>query len=200
MAKLNRKKPNEETTSVTDIEKILVTAARLFRESGYHGTSMQDIANEVGILKGSLYHHIESKEELLLILLRASVDDVLATMKAAEKAATGPREKLRHVIRAELAAMAKHQDEILIWLAERGHMNKMLSEITRRANAADQVLRRIVQEGISAGIWREARYPIAFYAIRGIIISFPQWYKASGPLSVETIADQFGDYAERILN
>lgn len=199
MAKLNQKRSNEETIGFTDIERILVVAARLFRANGYHGTSMQDIANEVGILKGSLYHHIESKEKLLLILLHASVDDVLNSMKVAEKSVTKPREKLRRVIRAELAAMARHQDEILIWLAERGRMGKTLSEITTLANAADQVLRRIVQEGISAGIWRKTSYPIGFYAIRGIITSFPQWYKASGPLSIEAIADEFGDYAERIL-
>jgi AcrR family transcriptional regulator len=161
---------------------------------------MQDIADEVGILKGSLYHHINSKEELLLMLLRASVDDVLQSVRTAARAGTNPREKLRNVIRAELAAMARHQDEILIWLMERDRMRDTLSDIGSRAHSVDQVLQRIIQEGINAGVWQKSKYPVSFYAIRGMITAFPAWYKATGPLSIETIADEFSKYIERILS
>jgi TetR/AcrR family transcriptional regulator, cholesterol catabolism regulator len=195
----SKRKRAGDDNNFTDIDKILATAARLFRERGYDGTSMQDIASEVGILKGSLYYHIKGKEELLLMLLRLSVEDVLTSIQTAARAGNNPREKLRDVIRAELLAMARHQDEIVIALNERGRMRHILKEINRRANAADQVLRDIIEDGIRDGMWQGSNYPLSFFAIRGIIIAFPHWYKPAGPLAVEAIAEEFGKFAERIL-
>jgi TetR/AcrR family transcriptional regulator, cholesterol catabolism regulator len=200
VAPAEQRTPRETTTDFTDQNKILTTAARLFRNKGYHGTSMHDIADKVGILKGSLYHHIDSKEQLLLILLRASVQDVLQAVRKAARGGSTPRERLYRVIKAELETMAKHQDEILIWLTERGRMRDTLAEITTHARAVDEVLRSIIQEGIKTGIWHKSSYPLGYQAIQGMITSFASWYRPRGTLSVAEIADRFTIFADGILS
>src|SRR5438309_10599210 len=78
---------------------ILTAAARIFREKGYHGTSVQDIAEAVGLLKGSLYHYIRSKEQLLARLFEGSLGgtiDELETIAARSGSAT---DRLRDMVR-----------------------------------------------------------------------------------------------------
>jgi AcrR family transcriptional regulator len=62
-------------------EEILAAAAQIFREKGYHATSMQDIAEAVHLQKGSLYHHIRSKEEILASLLDRALDLLIQSMQ-----------------------------------------------------------------------------------------------------------------------
>ena len=53
---------------------VLDAAATIFRDKGYHGANISDIANMVGIKKGSLYYYIESKDQLLFDIVSSSVD------------------------------------------------------------------------------------------------------------------------------
>lgn len=59
-------------------EEILKASAKIFREKGYHASTVRDIAEEVGLLKGSLYHHIESKEQLLMDVIMSAVNTLQA--------------------------------------------------------------------------------------------------------------------------
>src|SRR4051794_26547784 len=63
-------------------EEILAAAARIFREKGYHGASVRDIAESVGLLKGSLYHYIRSKEELLARLFDGALEGTVRELDA----------------------------------------------------------------------------------------------------------------------
>lgn len=179
---------------------ILRECARLFREQGFHATTMQDIANRVGILKGSLYYHVRSKEEILVDLLVGSVSDV---HRAVTEAVEGPhpaRSKLRLLITAELVAMARHQDEIIVWLTERWRGDVALEKVEQLAHAVDEMLRATLGHGAETGEWGAAHLDLAYQAIRGIVAWFPMWYRPSGKDDVLTIADHFSSYAEAILS
>ena len=76
---------------------IVEAAARLFGEKGYHGTSVRDISNEVGILAGSLYSHIATKQELLAEILRGYSTRARAVLEPLEDAPLSTRDKLREV-------------------------------------------------------------------------------------------------------
>ncbi len=73
-------------------------AARLFKEKGYHATTVQDIANEVGMLKGSLYYHIQSKEQLLTEVLLSAVEVLRGCLTRLLSSDLHPQEKLRRAI------------------------------------------------------------------------------------------------------
>src|SRR5207237_720702 len=80
---------------------------RLFREKGYHATSMQDIATAVGLYKGSLYHYIGSKEDLLARVFERGMGVLLAEVeRIAEDSTGGPSAQLRRIVEAHVSAEA----------------------------------------------------------------------------------------------
>lgn len=181
-------------------EVIMRECARLFRERGFHATTMQDIGDQVGILKGSLYYHVESKDKILVDLLVGSVSDVHRATKAAVDETDGVRVKLRRLIGAELLSMSRHQDEIVIWLSERQREYAALKRVEELAREVDNMLRDILSEGAECGEWPEDHLRIAYQAIRGMIAWFPMWYRFDGPETVTSIATRFAGYAEAILD
>ncbi|HEY5283256.1 MAG TPA: TetR/AcrR family transcriptional regulator [Polyangia bacterium] len=83
-------------------ERILAAAARLFRERGYQATTVRDIAREVGILSGSLFHHFVSKEQMLVELVREAAISICVGAEAAVASVTPPAAQLRAIVRLEL--------------------------------------------------------------------------------------------------
>jgi len=73
------------------LDDIVSAAAKVFRTKGYHAATVRDIADEVGLLKGSLYHHFDSKEELLYLVVKEPIAQMYRKM--AEIAAAGGRSR-----------------------------------------------------------------------------------------------------------
>ncbi len=65
---------------MASLDEIVAAAARVFRTKGYPAATVRDIADEVGILKGSLYHHVESKEDLLYLIVKEPIARMHQTM------------------------------------------------------------------------------------------------------------------------
>lgn len=83
-------------------ERILQAAAALFRRRGYKGATVRDIANEVGILSGSLFYHFRSKEEILLEIMRVAASSNCRDAQSAVASETTPQAQLRALIALEL--------------------------------------------------------------------------------------------------
>src|SRR5436305_13405969 len=90
------------------LEDIVSAAAKVFRTKGYHAATVRDIADEVGILKGSLYHHCSSKEELLYLVVKEPIAQMYREISAIARADLGAAEKLRRAIAAHLEAFDRH--------------------------------------------------------------------------------------------
>lgn len=91
-------------------KKILKVAGKLFSEQGYHGTSMSDIAEEVGIGKSALYYHFVSKEALCSQLMQGSFDELKMELKRAVKDSSTPFDVLFNVIKTLLDFRLKHPE------------------------------------------------------------------------------------------
>ena len=87
---------------------ILEAAAVVFREKGYESTSIQDIADAVGILKGSLYYYIDSKEELLYEILRKTHDDALRNVERTQAFEGTALEKVREFVASHVRFNAEN--------------------------------------------------------------------------------------------
>ena len=81
---------------------IVDAAATLFREKGFVATSLEDIAREVGMYKGSLYHYIKSKEDLLFAVVREPADQILADVRELASQDLPPSEKIRRITRSHV--------------------------------------------------------------------------------------------------
>src|SRR5438270_13837200 len=88
-------------------QEILRTAARLFQEQGYDGTSMNDVAAALKLSKGGLYHHFQSKDEILFDLMSHAMDITEERVIAPAKMIADPEERLRTVIQRHIAVVLR---------------------------------------------------------------------------------------------
>src|SRR5512134_2972131 len=99
-------------------EDILEAAAQVFRQKGFHGASMQDIAETVQLQKASLYHHVSSKQEILLALLDRALDMLFEQIDVIAKQPLPADEKLRQMVQVYLRLLAENSDLSAVLLFE----------------------------------------------------------------------------------
>lgn len=171
---------------------IHAAALRIFREKGYHGTSMQDIAEEVGILKGSLYHYISSKEELLARLFEGALEEVLDELaRIAGGEGTAP-ERLRAMVRAYVLAVVRNLDSVGVYLREwRALPSPELSRVKQRRRSMRRLFERVIEEGMRSRDLARGDPKLGALAILGMCNWVYEWYRPRGRLAPEAIADEF---------
>jgi AcrR family transcriptional regulator len=174
---------------------ILRAAARLFQERGYDATSMQDVASALNFSKAALYHHFESKEEILFQIMSYGMDIFEERVLAAIRDIADPEARLRACIARHVELVLSGRDrEITVIL----HENRTLpAEAGRQINTrkknyvvylGDLVGQVQRQRGISA----PAVSPqVAGLALLGMINWMYQWYRPEGPVSEAEIARQY---------
>ena len=167
-------------------------ATRLFRERGFHATSMQDLAEALDMNRGSLYHYIESKDDLLWAIVSTALERLDARVRPEIESDAPAGERLRRAIDTHLAFAAEHSDELaLVQIELRSLGDERRREIIRRRDAYEAAWRRAVDDGIAAGELRPVNVTLATIAILSACNWFTQWYRADGPLSAEEIGSVF---------
>jgi AcrR family transcriptional regulator len=170
------------------------TATRLFRQRGYHATSMQDLGDALGMNRGSLYHYINGKDELLWAILNRALDLLEARVLPLLDADDPPADRLRDAIREHLRVAADHADELsLIQIELRALSRERQHEIIARRNAYEGRWRATIQDGIADGSLRSFDVRLAGIGILSACNWFTQWYRPNGPMSVDDIADAFAE-------
>ena len=167
------------------------TAVRLFSEHGYTGTTMRDIAEAVGVLPGSLYAHIDSKETLLLKIVSDGIAQFLAIERSLATSVDSPEVLLRKAIRAHIDVVVEDPQRSLVVF----HQWRFLSEPNRasavamRRRYADAYV-KIVDAGKAAGVFSaQLDTNIAVLGILGALNWVPEWYSPTGAASAAEIAE-----------
>lgn len=173
---------------------IIQAAAQIFRQKGYHGTSMQDIADAVHLQKASLYHHITGKQEILVDILDRALDLLIKDIEAVAKSDIKPEEKVRQAMQAYVGRLTEDIDLAAVLLQEHRSLEDDLraAHIARR-DRLESIWREILQEGIKSGDFRHTDEVITTFAILGVLNWMITWYQPSGRLTAQEIANQFGD-------
>jgi len=175
-------------------EEILAAAAQIFREKGYHATSMQDIAEAVNLQKGSLYHHIRSKEEILASLLDHALDLLILSMQEVMASPQPVEEKLRAAMRMYADNIAVHSDLAAVLLLEYRNLSPRLrARHMGRRDRFEALWRELIRQGIQQGVFRASDEKLVALAILGVQNWMLTWYRAEGPLSAVELASRFAD-------
>ena len=128
-------------------EELTRTAARLFADRGYHGTSLADLAEALGIQKASLYHHIDSKEDLLWEVARAGAASFHAALDAVPEGLPAT-EKIRLALRAHLRIVAEQLDVATVFVREWRYLEgERLDEIVAERRRYEERIRDLFREG-----------------------------------------------------
>ena len=166
------------------------TAARLFAERGYHGTSLADLAEALGIQKASLYHHIDTKEDLLWEVARAGADAFHAGLDAVPEGLPAT-ERIRLALRAHLRVVAEQLDAATVftreWRALEGERRASFIDERRRY---EERIRDLFREGVERG---ELRTDVDVGTAALLLLSAANWaYTWLRPGSdTDALADRF---------
>lgn len=176
-------------------EEVYAAALRLFTEKGYHATSMQDIAAAVGLYKGSLYHYIGGKEELLVQVFERAMGSLLGEVeRIAADPALSPAVQLRRVIQAHVEAVASNAEALTVYLHEfRALAGEALETVRQQRERYRSLVEGIVERGVHTGEFATGDVGIATLGILGMCNWVAQWYRPRGRLGAGQIAEYFAE-------
>jgi AcrR family transcriptional regulator len=171
---------------------ILDAAERLFSERGYHGASMRDLARELDLKGGSLYSHIDGKEELLWRVLERAASEFLGALQPIVDIPASPTARLRAAIHAHIRVITSNLDASTVYF----HEWKFLAEPRRsafleRRDHYEQLMRGLVAEAVASGEFSSVDPKWATLLILSAVNWLYQWYRPDGPLSPDEIAERF---------
>lgn len=176
-------------------EEVYAAALRLFTEKGYHATSMQDIADAVGLYKGSLYHYISGKEELLERVFEGAMDALLCDAeRVIADASLSPRLQLRKLLEVHVMAVASNLDALTVYLHEyRALSAGSFDKVREQRERYRELVETVIAHGVEMGEFGVVDVSITTLGVLGMCNWLAQWYRQDGRLSAEQIAEQFGD-------
>jgi AcrR family transcriptional regulator len=173
-------------------QEILQAAADLFFEKGFHATSLEDIAQIVGIRKSGLYHYSQTKDELLFDVLQQGMQILLDELQTICGSKDGSTEKLRRAVENHVRKIDTHRSVMGVILREDRSVSPQRREsYLAMRDAYEGLFRGLVREGVEAGVFRECNPATTTRAILGMCSWLAVWYRPGGPLSPESIAREF---------
>ena len=181
-------------TLVDSRQEILRTAARLFQQRGYDATSMNDVAAALKLSKGGLYHHFQSKDEILFEIMNHAMEITQERVIAPVRGIIDPVERLRALIRLHIEVVLSPRDrEITVMLHEnhplpptlRKRINTRKKEYIHFVESLMAEVQKVKQG--KGGVSPRA----AAFALLGMINWIYQWYKPEGNLQTHNLVPQF---------
>jgi AcrR family transcriptional regulator len=182
-------------------QEILRTAARLFQQQGYDGTSMNDVAAALKLSKGGLYHHFQSKDEILFNLMNHAMDITEEQVIAPVKSIANPEDRLRALIRRHIGVVLSERDrEITVMLHEN---HPLTPALRKRINARKKDYVHFVENLIgevqaqravgsnASSSKKTVTHRAAAFALLGMINWIYQWYRPEGSLQEESLVQQY---------
>ena len=175
-------------------DEILTAAAQIFSQKGFHAASMQDIAEAVNLQKASLYHHVSSKQEILLAILDRALDMLIEYIEHVTVLDLPADEKLHKAMDAYLQAMLDHHDLAAVLLLEHRSLEPQyhLRHIPRR-DRFERLWRDMIQEGIDQHIFFTPDPALASRYLLGVMNWTITWYRPDGILTPSELSEQFTD-------
>jgi TetR/AcrR family transcriptional regulator, cholesterol catabolism regulator len=173
---------------------LLGIAADLFADRGYVATTVRDIADEAGILSGSLYHHFDSKESMIDEILSTFIDQTLASYEAVVAEGKGPKETFEGLVRTSLESMVESRSAILIYQNEARFLaaEPRFAYLSTAHRKFEKIWTDVLKKGVKSGEFRDSIDPkLVYRLVRDTVWTAPRWYRPGGSLKPERIIEQY---------
>ena len=181
-------------------ERILQEAVKLFYERGFTGTTLDDIAAELGVTKPFIYTHFRSKVELLAALCQPTIEMSLEAVANASAIEGTPTERLRKAMADFAKVVLQRQANIAIYFREEKNLSpEALDAINTLRKKFDRVLSGLLREGVAAGAFAIPDVDVAALAIGGMISWAYTWHRPDGRLSLDDVCVRLADLALRMV-
>jgi len=175
-------------------DELLAAAERLFAERGYHATSVRDIAEALQIKGGSLYAHIESKDDLLWQIVSAAAERFFGAVGPIVQSDLLTVEKLRRVIAAHVGVVTGNLNAAAIYSNEWRYLGEpRRREFAERRNEYERIVRGLVHDCIREGTFADVDEKFAALLILSATNWIYQWYRPDGSMTPEEISRKLTD-------
>lgn len=173
---------------------ILSVATALFREHGYHTTSLDDIANEIGFTKPAIYYYFNGKEDLLYAIVEVVVDEALRRMRAIVVRDQPIVDRLHALLVENTRVVLENLDANTVFYNERGLLSPARErQIRDREREYTQLVRDLYVAGVEKGELLDVDPTVATSTLLGASIWAYRWFTADGPLSSDEVAEQVAE-------
>ena len=195
--------PRQAKAKVTPIwrkearaDHIYRVAAEIMCRKGYEATSMNDIADAVGLTKAGMYHYIQGKEHLLFEIMTFAMDMVDENVIAPTRAIEDPEERLRTLVQRHAGRILEVGGEVTILLEEMWALTPAHRRIIRgRKREYFEMVRQTLQQLASAGKLRQVDPSVATFSLFGMINWISRWYRRDGKIAKEAVLKDFTELA-----
>ncbi len=181
-------------------ERILEEAVKLFYANGFSGTTLDDIATELGVTKPFIYTHFRSKVDLLEAICRPTIE---LSVDAISKAAAGDGTatcRLRNGVVAFTKVVLQRQANIAVYFREEKNLSQIgLDEINGLRRHFDKVLSELLQEGVDTAEFAVADISVAALAIGGMVSWAYTWHRDDGRLTLDAVGAQMAELALQMV-
>lgn len=172
-----------------DQEALLARAVEVFNDRGFDATSMDDLAQGLGITKSAIYHHVASKDALLALALNQALDglaEVAATVANGDDPAI---DRLERLLRGSVAVLVQRLPYVRLLLRVRGNTAVERAALARRRQF-DRLVAQLVTEGMAAGDVRpDVDAAVTSRLLFGMVNSIAEWHRAPQPRDIDLLAD-----------
>lgn len=170
---------------------LLSAAATLFARKGYRASTLDDLADALGVAKPTIYQYVKGKEALLLEVFETLLDIVEARLGPIARSRQAPDEKLRRMVHAYIEIMAEQPDMATMWMREEASFSeKNLLHILRRNRKLERIFEAVVEEGQAAGLFRPITPRLVVLGLFGMC-SFVAYWVRLAKIDVDQIAGAF---------
>jgi AcrR family transcriptional regulator len=175
-------------------EHLVRLAAELFAEKGYQATTVRNIADEAGILSGSLYHHFDSKESIVDEILTSFFDALTAANQAALERGGDPRTVLAELVRICFGTLVPHRAAIMVMQNDWNYLRQFdrFDYLSRSEEDTERMWVHQITRGQQTGLFRDdidAR--LTYRMIRDTIWLAVRWFQPGGRLDAQGLADHY---------
>jgi AcrR family transcriptional regulator len=166
---------------------------RSFAAKGFYGTSMDDIAEELLLTRGSLYYYFKDKEEILALCHETALEAMLEVTGRVRASQLPPDEALRRIVVEHVRVMVDKFHGTALAIQFDALDPKRRAGVVAARDAYERSVRDVIADGIARKVFRPVDAKLATFAVLGSINWLARWYKAGGGSSAEEIGEAFSD-------
>lgn len=181
-------------------DEVVRSATRLFTERGIRGVSLQDIADEVKLTKGALYHYFSNRDDLLRQVFGDWITGEFESLQEHTSRSGTATDKLRDYVRYHVTSVVNNIELYSLSFSSEAELPpEVRTEFRHLKRRSDGVLKEILSQGVSDGEFELRDEKVIAFAIDGMCNWLCQWYVSDGPKSANEIANDFNDLLLRGL-
>ncbi len=181
-------------------EEILIAASELFRENGYHASSMRDLAKRVDMKGSSLYTHFKAKEEILWEIVSKGADAFLRSAESIDQALNA-KDKLECLIQGHFDVMTNELTNATVFFNEwRFLPDDLKAEMIKRRDRYEAHFRQAIQQGVDESVFKTDDVKVATLFVLSALNWSYQWMKQDGPKALPELIDYYSSLIMQSLN